>query len=50
VKKENVGLGKLCSALFLLFTLFRYLFGGLSHDTNLKAIFGSDLYLKVAKG
>jgi hypothetical protein len=50
VKKENEGLGKLCSALFLLFTLFRYLFGSLRHANNLKATIGSDLYLKFAKG
>jgi hypothetical protein len=50
VKKENEGLGKLCSALFLLFTLFCDLFGSFSHANNLKATIGSDLYLKFAKG
>jgi hypothetical protein len=50
VIKENEGLGKLCSALFLLFTLFYDLFGSFSHANNLKATIGSDLYLKFAKG
>jgi hypothetical protein len=49
-EKENEGLGKLCSALFLLFTLFYDLFGSFSHSNNLKATIGSDLYLKFAKG
>lgn len=49
-EKENEGLGKLCSALFLLFTLFYDLFGSLRHANNLKVTIGSDLYLKFAKG
>ena len=49
-EKENEGLGKLCSALFLLFTLFYDLFGSFRHANNLKATIGSDLYLKFAKG
>jgi hypothetical protein len=50
VKKENEGLSELPNALFLLFNLFYFLFGSLSHASNLKVTIGSDLYLKFAKG